>query len=96
MTTNQDGEQGSGRVSRGTSRGYLLQRIAQVDPAAAERVRRGHISAYRAACDLGLAVRRFSVNATSPDTVARSIRSNLSHAEVRQLAQLLADSDGTP
>lgn len=75
---------------RGTSRDYLLARVAEKDPALAARVRRGEISAFAAAQTLGLTPPRISIAGHNPVTIAASLRRYLPSDVRRAVADLLA------
>jgi hypothetical protein len=77
----------------GTGRAYLISRIAEIDPKRADQVRRGSVSAFRAARDLGITPPRFSIAGENPDTIAEALRRNL---QPDVLAAVVARLAGEP
>jgi hypothetical protein len=68
---------------------YVISRLKRDDPALAERVINGELTANAAARQAG--IRKPRIVLTSPASIAAALRRNLSEADVAELARLLAE-----
>lgn len=75
---------------RGTSKDYALRKLRTDAPELHERVLAGSLSAHAAMVEAGFRPRTFTVRADRPQSVARSLRKNLSLEQLTELRQLLA------
>lgn len=80
-------------VQRGTNRNYLLSRLRAERPELALRVATGEISIYRAGCEAGMCMPRFSLHGYDPDVLVKAMRRNLPPDVLRAVADRLSRED---
>lgn len=76
-TTSDNNIMGSGSV-QGTSKAYTLDRLTREAPELREKVDAGELSASAAAVLAGFQPKRFTVVATTPQSIAKTLRKQLS------------------
>ncbi|MET0417272.1 MAG: hypothetical protein ABW022_14770 [Actinoplanes sp.] len=80
---------------RGTSRSYMLQRVANVRPDLAARVAAGELSAYAAAVEAGVEKKRFTVLLNTPEDIAMVLRRNLPADTLAEVIPLLTHKEAS-
>lgn len=75
---------------RGTSRSYSMLRLARDAPELHARVLAGDLSAHAAMVEAGFRPPSFTVRATTPDSIAQTLRRRLPVDILAEVAELLS------